>query len=48
MLHPNGMVPTCLINSHYRTLDDFTWIDNALMEQPKPYQFGPKRGGVCK
>jgi hypothetical protein len=25
-----------------------TWIDNALMEQPKTYQFGPKRGGVCK
>jgi hypothetical protein len=25
-----------------------TWIDNALMEQPKTYQCGPKRGGVCK
>jgi hypothetical protein len=25
-----------------------TWIDNALMEQPKTRQFGPKRGGVCK
>jgi hypothetical protein len=25
-----------------------TWIDNALRQQPKTYQFGPKRGYVCK
>jgi hypothetical protein len=25
-----------------------TGIDSALVEQTKTYQFGPKRGGVCK